>query len=129
MEGRDVALLLAGAVAGLISFRLMERFAGERPQVMKATSAPAQQSPPSNEEEKKEDAEEESGSESEDDEDDFPEPGTIKDNYTLMSGKFKMVWLLSGSWFTSAGPMRQYEFADGKRQNRCPMRTRHSRCV
>jgi hypothetical protein len=78
MAGREVALLLASALVGVITFKVMEHLSASRVVKMRE---------PATDEKKSEDGSE---SESESD-DDLPAPGTIKDDYTLMSGKFKMV--------------------------------------
>jgi hypothetical protein len=92
MEGRDVAMLLASAVVGVLSYKYMQylscRHGSHAVETIRQQTTEGKESTDS--ELTKENEDGESEDEDEDDED-FPPTENIKDNYTLASGKFKMV--------------------------------------
>lgn len=133
MEGRDVAMVLASAVAGVVVYKCMEYLSCRAGSEGTNTMTSREEKESRDSEEQKEDQKSEDEESEEEDEDELTPTGNIKDNYTLASGKFKMVSdlvaMVLRSSKQSIGSLCQHEFANGERENCCPVWTRHSRSL
>ena len=100
MEGRDVAMVLASAVAGVVCYKCMEylscRAGSQGTDIITSRKVTEEKESREKDSEVTKEGEGSEDEESEEeDEDDLTPTGEIKDNYTLASGKFKMVSDLS----------------------------------
>jgi flagellar biosynthesis/type III secretory pathway M-ring protein FliF/YscJ len=87
MEAKDVAMLLAGAVVGIMAYKYMKNLSC-REGGQKTETERSQQT-----EELEKSVKDDSNDDEESEEEyDLPSPENIKNNYTLSSGKFKMVF-------------------------------------